>query len=293
MKHEEMKELLALEAAGALRDDERRPLAEHLAACPECARELSELRDAAAALAYTVAPVAPPAHLRSRVLESVRSSPARDAAGGAAAAGVVAERDGASRVAEVRRAERVGFWELLRARPSLAFAATAAVLLVAGLAFSTAVLWAQNGSLRAEVARLSERLDSSQQEEARGRELLAETREANRLLTSPDARIATLAGTKTAPQASARIALDRSTGRALLVAHNLPPAPEGKAYQLWFILDGKPLPGALFKTDADGRALLKDVVPANATDPSAFAVTLEREGGETSPKGDMYLLSHS
>src|SRR5437588_5226272 len=74
MRHKEFKELLALEAAGALDAGERGPLEEHLSSCAECRAELREMCDAVAALAYTVAPVAPPAHLRARVLEGVRAA---------------------------------------------------------------------------------------------------------------------------------------------------------------------------------------------------------------------------
>jgi Anti-sigma-K factor rskA len=78
----------------------------------------------------------------------------------------------------------------------------------------------------------------------------------------------------------------------VLLARGLPPAPAGKAYQLWLIADNKPLPGATFKSDAEGRARLSDQLPAGVKSPT-FAVTLEREGGETAPKGDMYLLGSS
>jgi hypothetical protein len=73
MGHEDYRELLALEAAGALAADESRALAEHLSSCGECRRELAGLRDTAAALLYTLPPVAPPARLRSQVLEQVRA----------------------------------------------------------------------------------------------------------------------------------------------------------------------------------------------------------------------------
>src|ERR1051326_404729 len=74
MRHEDYKELLALEAAGARDAGERGALEEHLSSCAECRTELRALGDAAASLAYTVAPVAPPARLRARVLESVRAA---------------------------------------------------------------------------------------------------------------------------------------------------------------------------------------------------------------------------
>src|SRR5687768_8530891 len=73
MGHEDYRELLALEAAGALEPEEARSLAEHLSACAECRRELAELRDTAASLLYTLTPVAPPARLRTSVLEQVRA----------------------------------------------------------------------------------------------------------------------------------------------------------------------------------------------------------------------------
>lgn len=296
MRHEEYKELLVLEAAGAVDPSELRALDEHLASCAECRGELDELRDAAASLVYAVAPVAPPPALRARVLEQVKTLGARPAdaeAPRAAEADAVAARPPAKAHAaeEARRLlSRLGLWQIFRARPSLAFGAAAAVILIAALGLLSASLWGRTHELRAEVARLAERLGASEGDLARERGQLAQAREVNELLTAPEARLANLAGTKTAPQARARVAYDRASGRALLLAYDLPPAPAGKAYQLWFIAGGKPLPGGLFKADARGRARLDDRLPANAPTLSAFAVTLEDERGEQTPKGDMYLL---
>src|SRR2546423_309403 len=138
MQHEEYKELLALDAAGALEAVERAALEEHLSSCEECRAELRELMDAAAALAYTVAPVAPPMHLRARILESVRAldtsrqiSDARSTATDrpnvfADGPNVVSDgpntRRASSALEELRvLLSRFSLWQLLRARPSLAF----------------------------------------------------------------------------------------------------------------------------------------------------------------------------
>jgi hypothetical protein len=47
-------------------------------------------------------------------------------------------------------------------------------------------------------------------------------------------------------------------GRAggLLVTADLPPAPEGKVYELWAIAGGRPRPAGLFTVDAGGKASL-------------------------------------
>src|SRR5918998_5620404 len=73
MRHEDYKQLLALEAVGALDGDERARLEEHLPSCAECREELREMSDAAAALLYTVAPVRPSAELRASVLARIRA----------------------------------------------------------------------------------------------------------------------------------------------------------------------------------------------------------------------------
>src|SRR5687767_8348437 len=73
MRHEDYKQLLGLEAVSALDAEERARLEEHLPSCAECSEELRELRDAAASLLYTVAPVRPSAELRAGLLARVRA----------------------------------------------------------------------------------------------------------------------------------------------------------------------------------------------------------------------------
>jgi anti-sigma-K factor RskA len=76
----------------------------------------------------------------------------------------------------------------------------------------------------------------------------------------------------------------------VLLADNLPPAPAGKAYQLWFIVGDKPQPGTVFTPDATGHAEVRDQAPAAGRNATVFAVTLEPSGGVSAPTGDKYLL---
>ncbi|MDT5159014.1 MAG: hypothetical protein QOC99_1273 [Acidobacteriota bacterium] len=301
MRHEDYKQLLALEALGALDEGERRTLEEHLPSCAECRAELRELSDASASLAYTVAPVMPPTALRVRVLESVRAvvdpskalvdpSEAFDAARNTPAAiGESTRRSAATETDARRLLGRFSLWQLLTGRPSLGFGAAFAALAIVILGVATLSLWGRAAALGREVARLSEKLTNAQSELGAQREQLASARDVDEFLATPGARIAQLAGKPAAPQARAMLAYDRSTGRAVMIASGLPPAPAGHAYQLWLIADNKPLPGGTFKTDAEGRARMSDRLPAGINSPT-FAVTLERDGGESAPKGDMYLL---
>lgn len=72
MEHEDIRELTAAYAVDALDPDDARAVEEHLRHCEDCRRELAELRDAAASLAYAAPPAAPPPRLRERVVEAAR-----------------------------------------------------------------------------------------------------------------------------------------------------------------------------------------------------------------------------
>ncbi len=111
-----------------------------------------------------------------------------------------------------------------------------------------------------------------------------------KLITAPGSRIAELSGTTEASGASAKLAYDQ-TGRALLIASGLPRAPEGKEYQLWFIVDNKPIPGKTFAPDSKGQGTLNDQVPEAARSSAIFAITLEPAGGVSVPTGAIYLRS--
>jgi anti-sigma-K factor RskA len=303
MRHEDYKQLLALEAVGALDREERARLEEHLPSCAECGEELRELREAAASLLYTVAPVQPAPELRAGVLARVRGvDPSEvfvDPSEVAAPSKAVDPSEAFGRAQtpasprDLRTLLRdLSLWQLLAWRPALGFGAAAAAVAVVLLGFTSLALWNRTRSLRAEVATLSGRLREAQGEITGQREQLASARDVDELLASPAVRVAEMAGKKPAPQAHAMLAYDRSTGRAVVMASGLPPCPEGHAYQLWLIADDKPLPGGTFKTDAQGRARMSDRLPPNHAAPT-FAVTLEREGGVPAPEGEVFLLGAS
>src|SRR4051812_24740402 len=188
MRHEEYKDLLALEAAGALEAGERAPLEAHLSSCVECRTELRELSDTAAAIAYTVSPVAPPAWMRARVLASVRAVDPSEAASRVVdpsefKANAVDPSESKGLGVDLRGLlKRFSVWQILGARPSLAFGAAAALVAVAALGITTAALMGRNSALSSEVARLYDRLREAQTETTGVRTQLASARDLNDIL---------------------------------------------------------------------------------------------------------------
>ena len=98
-----------------------------------------------------------------------------------------------------------------------------------------------------------------------------------------------LNGLEAAPDAAAKIFWMKNTGEVYIDPSNLPAAPEGKQYQLWGIVDGKPVDGGMIVTGKKGNEYhiqkMKTFGKAEA-----FAVTLESKGGNPTPKGDMYVM---
>ena len=62
-----------------------------------------------------------------------------------------------------------------------------------------------------------------------------------------------------------------------VLANKLPKAPEGKQYQLWALVKGKPIDAGMLN-DCNGVCKLKNTQQADL-----FAITLEKKGGSPSP----------
>lgn len=268
MSHQEYQEVLALQALEALDMSESRALDEHLADCEECRAELVELRDAAGLLAYAATPVEPRPELRAQILAAAR---AERNGGAETAAQVIALRP---------RAQTSPWPNLLKLAAAIAF-----VALIIGIV----VLWRRESGLQRELLQLQLQTVERQKELLREREALARAQETLALLTSPSAKKAELTGTEVAQNARASFVFDRQTGRAVLLTEGLPAPPADKAYELWFIADGRPIPGKVFSVDASGRAAISDQVPPEARERAVFAVTLEPKEGVSAPTGAIYL----
>ncbi|MEO6405679.1 MAG: anti-sigma factor [Ferruginibacter sp.] len=98
-----------------------------------------------------------------------------------------------------------------------------------------------------------------------------------------------LHGLPAAPDAAAKIFWMKNTGEVYIDPSNLPEAPAGKQYQLWGMVDGKPVDGGMIIKTKTGKTFEIQKMKSFGK-VEAFAVTLETEGGNPTPKGDMYVL---
>ena len=105
------------------------------------------------------------------------------------------------------------------------------------------------------------------------------------VLTAPSAQRVTLTEGKTPSAPSARATYLPDRGALILLATNLKPLPDDKAYELWVIpATGKaPVPAGVFRPDSVGTATLVLPPLPSGIVAKAFGVTIEKASGATSP----------
>lgn len=104
------------------------------------------------------------------------------------------------------------------------------------------------------------------------------------VMTDKNAMPVVLNGTEKAPDALAKIFWMKNTGDVYVDPTNLPQAPSGMQYQLWAIVDGKPVDAGMIATKK-GIYHIQKMKSFGKAD--AFAITLETAGGHPTPKGEM------
>lgn len=106
------------------------------------------------------------------------------------------------------------------------------------------------------------------------------------IIKSQETQVVTLAGLEKAPQYSARVYWDKKANDLYLSVGNLFNPETDKQFQLWAIIDDKPVDLGVFDNTTE---LLK--MKSVAGNVAAFAVTLEPRGGSVNPTLDqMFLL---
>ena len=249
--HEQFAEDLTLYALGEMSAAGRQEMQQHLASCAACRRELQQLRGDLGLLALSALGPAPPARSKDRLMQAIAVE---------------------SRASSVAPAERAG-WRLW-----------VPLLAVLGLFLFAVILWRDNGHLKDRIAELGNRnQDQSIQ--------LTQMTEQLRLLTAPDAVHVSLNPQKSPRQPSGTAIISPSQKRMMFMASNLPPVPNGMAYELWIIpAKGAPMAAGVFKPDEHGNAMMMDHPMPAGVEARAFCLTVEKEEGSDKPTSPIVIM---
>jgi anti-sigma-K factor RskA len=282
MDHAEIQNLLPLKALSRLDGDEARAVDEHLAAgCDDCERELASFNEALAAMAIVESGEDGPAE---RVWSNLRA------------------RLDADRV-KARGPQRAADRAMREPSRGQAFAMIATGAIAAAVAIAVNVLIInsrvqnntnatsnQIASLTAQFVDFQRKLDATGDQLADLQAKVAQTTDLTLASLGPDARIARLAGLAASPSATGVIALSHSQGTAMLEVNGLPPTPDEKEYEVWWIGEKQgPLRAGMFEPSSHGSTIVSLDLPPPGEVVLASAVTLEPRGGVDKPTGAMYL----
>jgi len=265
MTHDELRELAAAYALGAITEGQRAEVEAHLAECAECRAEVESLAPVVQGLAYTVPMQAPPPSLREKVLAAARSeSPAAE-------------------IAPTAESPSAGLsWAALSGIAALFVVAVS--LGTYAMAMRDRVQTLETG-LRDAVAAMEQ---VNQELESLRREA-EESRSASAVLSSSDLARIDLTGLAAASDARARAFWNRSNG-LVFTASDLPAVPAGRGYQLWVITDGAPISAGMLQPDPSGAVEIYIDTPVDIPPPRGMAISVEQSTGAPAPTTEPVLV---
>jgi anti-sigma-K factor RskA len=281
----EGQETAALYALGALSQLEACAFDVHLReGCSSCDTELKEFDQVVGALGSVAAPVAPPAYLRDLLTARIEREVAEASSVSATVIPFPEPTSSIEITPAPAKSSGTGWlpWAIAAAL-LIAFAYTLTAWRTERRTLQAVIERDKNGSSeRDENARLKVELTNE-------RAASTELAQINSVFNAPQWRIIPLAGQAPAPGASAKIYWDVQ-GKRWVVSADLPPAPDGKVYQLWFVTPDAKISAGLITPHKDGHGFAVVQLPANIVQVAAAAITLEPEGGSAQPTMPIYLL---
>lgn len=299
--HERLFDCLPAYVLGALTEEERVEVEDHLDVCPVCSREYDDIAEAGLILALNVPPREPPAHLKRKLMEQVdnnlsspiipeapRHEPARRtriARVGMigqrpkfryAAAAVVAVGAFAASLTMILNNNSLGDRvDLLEDRAAVE---ATAVSVIANNMLAESEIAVEPGSTLETVSRLAAGVESLQNIFRESVTLMEEA-------ADPNTRTAFLESADGSGEAIGTLfANTAGTNSGILLISGLEPSPPGYVYQLWLNIGGVPRSVITFRVDAMGNALISLPMPFFPSIPVG-GVTLEPGSGSISPTG--------
>lgn len=250
---------------GTCSDKERAEVEHVVAMYPEVKKELNAIEDALGQYAMQHS-ITPSAGLKDKILGIIKE-----------------EEHGYEK--PVISMNKMQYEEKADPRNAMIWSVAASVLLVVSLMGS---LYIYNRMVHAEgyVNELSAKYRKKDSTLAALTAQLTQMKSDMSLMKDPANKMIVLKGMPKTPDAKAMVCFNTVTKQVYFEAEKMPEPPKGMQYQLWAMVDGKPVDEGMI-TMGDGMHKMKDIEGA-----TAFAVTLEKQGGNPTPQGDMIVLGN-
>jgi anti-sigma-K factor RskA len=251
---------------GALDAAERAEVERYIALYPEVAEEVAAIERAMQSYAEANAEEVP-AHMQQQIWGAIQTSQTKKENG-------LSPKTIPLVVAENNRQYR---WQ------------NAAVLIaLVGSLLVNVMLWSQRNNIEEQQVAAKQQVESLKKEQAVLAQKVDIYRKEKDMMA--DAALQTIPMKSVVPghPMAATIYWNKNNGEAYLSMQKLPMPEKGKQYQMWVIQAGKPVSmGVLPMEMVSGEMVSK--LPMEVKDGQAFAISLEKEGGNPTPT-EVYVL---
>ncbi len=282
---EEIREIAALFSLGALTQHEASSFEAHIRkGCPVCEAEYYKFKHITAEIGLAVNEADAPDYIRELILarierETPEESPAAESEEEETAAGTPPEVASRPILTQPPGRQRSIFPWIL----AVLFA------IAAGAVFYFYHLeQVESDRLNTEIAEAQSQIKSLETSLNSQKDGPEELEQIISVVSKPETRIFHMAGL-TGNIASGAILWDVQKNECLIFGY-IPPAPEGKTYQLWFLTpSSEKIPSGLLKPDSAGRLYGEFPIPEEISS-LTMVITLEPEGGSKIPTLPYYAI---
>lgn len=252
---------------GQATDQERREVECMSSIYPEIKQELFRFQEVVEKVASEKV-VEPPESLKNKVLSAVYREIERDKNSD----GNIVKGD----FATASKKDNIKIWKYVAAASLLLFFTVTTILWNNYITQqeSEQLLLSQINELESNINQSRGTLEDLKQNYQSNREKLDD-------LTNKNTVQVNLAGTDLSSNANVSIFWNKENERVYLKVNDLPATPTKKQYQLWAIVDGNPTDMGVLPLELSTDELLQ--MPNSVSNPVAFAITLEEEGGRPEP----------
>jgi anti-sigma-K factor RskA len=235
---------------GELTLPEREEVEKNLLRFPELKRELTLIEETQEKI-LMAAGAQPPTGLKSKIFEQIEAS-------------------GTQARVLTTESESISMWR---------FAAAASILIAIVSSYLAYTYWGRWKSTSSELTALvNENKRIAEDYNQVNQQMDKLSRDVKVIDDSQFTRVV-MTGTVNAPGALASVYWNKSSKEVYLRIQNMKDLAQENQYQLWAIIDGKPVDAGIFDGGIDGLIKMKDIGQGATT----FAVTIEPRGGRPSP----------
>ncbi len=231
---------------------------------PEIKAELEQLQTTIENIAFTLEKN-PPAHLKSKILDAIKNEKQE-----------VVRKEKVAKVVTISSTNNSNLWKYMTA---------ASIIVTIGLAYLFYITNNDLKSTNSELADITNELDENklvyESQLAEYSDKIKEKKELIAFLQHSATKKIMLKGTDLQPNSSAIVYWNDINSKVYMdPSAEMPELSEDEEYQLWAIVDGKPVDMGMLTHEEP----CEDLCPMpNVSNAQAFAVTIEKSGGSKVP----------